>query len=75
MTKQFHLCQWGQLSWKTAPLFRNNVWIVGCTWLSNLSMYVYSLAVIWPSRAIMGTVPWYCSPNHYRTSSMFHCWI
>jgi hypothetical protein len=31
-------------------------WIVGCTWLLNLS--IYSLAVIWPR---------YCSPNHHRS--------
>jgi hypothetical protein len=23
-------------SWKTASLFANNVWIIGCTWSSNL---------------------------------------
>jgi hypothetical protein len=40
------------LSWKTAPLFRNNVRIKGCTWICNLSMYF--LAVIQPWRVIMG---------------------
>jgi hypothetical protein len=24
-------------SWKTASMFGNNVWIMGCTWLPNLS--------------------------------------
>jgi hypothetical protein len=38
-------------SWITASLFRNNVWIMWCTWLPNLS--TYSLAVIRPWRVIM----------------------
>jgi hypothetical protein len=38
-------------SWKTASLFGNNVWIMGCTLLLNLSMY--SLGVIRPWRVIM----------------------
>jgi hypothetical protein len=33
-------------SWQTETLFGNNVWIMWCTWLRNLSMY--SLAVILP---------------------------
>jgi hypothetical protein len=56
-------------SWKTAPLFGNNVWIMGCTWLPNLS--TYSLAVIRPWRVIMGPAEYcttYCCPNHHRTS-------
>jgi hypothetical protein len=62
-------------SWKTASSFGYNVWITGCTWLLNL--FTYSLAVIRPWRVIMhqqNTVPWYCYPNHHRTSPMFHCW-
>jgi hypothetical protein len=39
-------------SWRTASLFRNNVWIIRCTWLPNLSMH--PLAVIWSSRVIIG---------------------
>jgi hypothetical protein len=39
-------------SWKTASLFGNNVWFMGCTRLPNLS--TYSLAVIRPWRVIMG---------------------
>jgi hypothetical protein len=59
MTEQFQLCEWGLSSWKTASLFRNNIWIMGCTWLPNLSMY--SLVVIRPWRVIMG-------PTKYRTT-------
>jgi hypothetical protein len=39
-------------SCKTVSLLGNNVWIMGCTWLSNLS--TYSLAVFQPWRVIMG---------------------
>jgi hypothetical protein len=39
-------------SWKTSSLFGNNVWIMGCTWLPNLS--TCSLAVIRPWRLILG---------------------
>jgi hypothetical protein len=42
---------------KTASLFGNNVWIMGCTWLPNLS--TYSLAAILPWRVIMGQTE-YC---------------
>jgi hypothetical protein len=62
-------------SWKTASSFINNKWIMGCAWLPNLSMY--SLAVIWSWRVIMGPTDyllWHCCPNHLRTSPMFHCW-
>jgi hypothetical protein len=41
-------------SWKTASLFGNNIWIMRCTWLTNLSTYVYTLAVIRPWRVIIG---------------------
>jgi hypothetical protein len=57
-------------SWKTASLFGHNVWIMGCTWLPNLSMY--SLAVIRPWRVIMGPTE-YCTiillpkPSHDLT--------
>jgi hypothetical protein len=44
-------------SWKTA-LFGNNIWIMECTWLPNLS--TYSLAVIRPWWVIMGQTE-YCS--------------
>jgi hypothetical protein len=63
------------LSWKIASLIGNNVWIMGCTWLPNLS--TYSLAVIRPWRVIMGpqnTVPQYCCLKHHKTSPVFHCW-
>jgi hypothetical protein len=44
----------GALSpWKTASLFGNNVWIMGCTWLPNLP--TYSFAVIRPWRVIIRT--------------------
>jgi hypothetical protein len=40
-------------SWKTASFLANNIWIMGCsTWLPNLS--IYSLAVIWPWRVMVG---------------------
>jgi hypothetical protein len=42
-----------QSSSKTASLFRNNVWTMGCTWLPNLS--TNSLAVIHPWRINNGT--------------------
>jgi hypothetical protein len=45
-------------SWKTASLFRNNIWIMECTWLPNLSTYF--LAVIRPWRVIMGPAE-YCT--------------
>jgi membrane protein insertase Oxa1/YidC/SpoIIIJ len=45
-------------SWKTASLFRNNVWIMGCSWFANLS--TYSLAVILPWMVIMGLTE-YCA--------------
>jgi hypothetical protein len=44
-------------SWKTASSF-GNVWIMGCTWLPNLS--TYSLAVIQPWKVIMGPTE-YCT--------------
>jgi hypothetical protein len=31
MTEQFQLCEGALSSWKTAPLFGNNVWIMDCT--------------------------------------------
>jgi hypothetical protein len=45
-TDQFQLCEGGQAlsSWRSASLLGNNVWIMGCAWLSNLS--TYSLAAI-----------------------------
>jgi hypothetical protein len=46
-------------SWKTASLFWNNSWIVGCTSLLNLS--THSLAVIRPWRVIM-------EPTEYWTT-------
>jgi len=33
-------------SWKTASLLGNNIWTIGCTWLSK--MPTYSLAVFRP---------------------------
>jgi hypothetical protein len=41
MTEQIQLS-----SWETASLFGNNVWIMGYTWLPNLSAHF--LAVIRP---------------------------
>jgi hypothetical protein len=61
----------GALSQKTASLFGNKVWIMGCTWLPNPS--TYSLVVIRPWGQ-QDTVPRYCCPNHHGTSSVFHCW-
>jgi hypothetical protein len=51
MTEQSPLCEWVQPC-KTASLFGNNVWIMGCASLPNLS--TYSLAVIRPLRVTMG---------------------
>jgi hypothetical protein len=49
----------GALStWRTVSLFGNNVWIMGCTWLPNMSTYF--LAVIHPWRVIMGPTE-YCT--------------
>jgi hypothetical protein len=48
-------------SWKTASLFGNNVWAVGCTWLPNL-----------PTCSLADTMK--LLPNHHRTSPAFHCW-
>jgi hypothetical protein len=59
-------------SWKTASLFRTNVWIMGCTWLLNLS--TYSLSVIRSWKVIQNTVLRYFCTNHHRTSLVFHCW-
>ena len=39
-------------SWKTALLFGNNVWTIGCSWVPKMS--TYSLAVIWPLRVSIG---------------------
>jgi hypothetical protein len=47
-------------SWKAASLFGNNVWIMGCIWLPNLSTSTYSLAVIRSWRVIMGAKE-YCT--------------
>jgi hypothetical protein len=47
-------------SWKTS-LFWNNTWIMGCTWLPNLS--TYSLAVIQPWRVIMGPTEYCTKPS------------
>jgi hypothetical protein len=44
--------------WKTALLFRNNVWIMGWNWLPNLSMY--SLTAVQTLRVIMGPTE-YCT--------------
>jgi hypothetical protein len=44
-------------SWKTATLFGNNIWIMGCSCLPNLLRH--SLAVIRPWRVIM-------EPTDYR---------
>jgi hypothetical protein len=44
--------------WENCIVVRNNVWIMGCTWLPNLS--TYSLAVILPWRVIMGPTE-YCT--------------
>jgi hypothetical protein len=42
---------------KTALLFGNNIWIVGCTWLPNLSMYSLAVnfpwgVIIWPLHCV-----------------------
>jgi hypothetical protein len=64
------------LPWKTASLFRNNIWIMGCTWLSNLS--TYSLTVIWLWRVIMGPTEYdiaaqaITEPSSYFTVGMRH---
>jgi hypothetical protein len=61
-TEQFQLCEWGHFSsWKTALLFRNNVWTMGCTRLPNVS--IYSLAASQPCRLRMG-------PTEYRTTKL-----
>jgi hypothetical protein len=41
-------------SWKTAFLFGNNVWIIGCTWLRNVSKCC--LPVIWTWMVIMDPI-------------------
>jgi hypothetical protein len=53
--------------WKTSSLFGNNIWIMGCTWLPNLS--TYSLAVIRSWGVIMGPTECYITillpkPSH-----------
>jgi hypothetical protein len=69
-------CDWtvpavwiGALFWKTALLFRNNGWIMGCTWLPKIS----SSSAIKGSNGTNG-IPQYSCPNHHRTSPVFHCW-
>jgi hypothetical protein len=55
--------------WKTTSFFRKNIWIMGCTWLPNLS--TYSVPVIQPWRVIMGPTEYHdiaaqnsnCSPT------------
>jgi hypothetical protein len=51
-TAQFQLCEGGQAlsSWRSASLLGNNVWIMGCAWLSNLSTYFLAVIVT----ALMG---------------------
>ena len=55
-----------------ASLIGNNIRTIGCTWLPKMS--TYSLAVMWPFRVIIGTVEYWCCPNHHRSASMFHSW-
>jgi hypothetical protein len=59
MTEQLQLCEWGHCRLGKLSFFENNVWIMGCTWLPNLS--TYSLAVIRSWRIIMG-------PTQYSTT-------
>jgi hypothetical protein len=49
------------LSWKTASLLGNNVWIMGCIWLPNLS--INSLAINQPWWVIIG-------PTGYCTTTL-----
>jgi hypothetical protein len=62
----------GALScWKTASLLGNNVWIMGCNWLPNMSTYF--LTVVRPWRMIWDQrIPRHCCPNHHRTSPPPH---
>jgi hypothetical protein len=54
-----------------ASLFRNNLRIMGCMWLANLSMY--SLAVIQPRRVIMGPTEYYTMISLPKPSQNLPC--
>jgi hypothetical protein len=64
-------------SWKTIILFGNNVWI-----MLHYGMHLITQPIhVFPcSNSAMklnngtNTIPRYCSPNHHKTSPMFHCW-
>jgi hypothetical protein len=64
----------GALSFlKTASFLGNNVWVMGCTWLPNLSTYV--LAVIRPWRVIMRSAK-YCTTKFLpKPSQNLPCYI
>jgi hypothetical protein len=57
MTEIQAVCLGALSSSKTASLFWNYIWIMGCTWLPNLSKY--SIAVIRPWRLAMGTTEYH----------------
>jgi hypothetical protein len=59
-------------SWKTASLIGNNVWIMGCTWLPNLS--TYPLTVIRSWRVIMGSSEHCTTILLPKPSQNFPCW-
>jgi hypothetical protein len=63
-------------TWKTASLFGNDIWIVGCNCLPNLS--AYSLAVIQPWRVLQVGPADYCTtillPKPSQNLPVFHSW-
>jgi hypothetical protein len=60
------------LSWRTASFFRNNIGIMGYTWLPNLSTYFR--AVTWSRRAKMGPTEYHDTAAQTITGPLFHCW-
>jgi hypothetical protein len=66
---------WTLSSRETASMLGYNFWIIGYTWLPNLS--TYSLTVFRPWRVIMRLIE-YCSiillPESSQNHPVFHCW-
>jgi hypothetical protein len=55
-------------------LFGNNVWIIGCTWLPNLSALLPCRNSAMKDNNGTNRIQRYCCPNHHRPFTVFHCW-
>jgi len=55
-------------------IIRNNIWIIGCTWLTKIYHLIAGSNSTIPSNYGTSRIPRYCCPYHYRSISMFHLW-